>query len=123
MTRVLIVDDEEDLTFFVKRNLEARGFQVHVCTDSTAALEEAKRFRPEVIILDMMMPQLGGEDIAAQLQEDGDFVNVPIVFLTALVREDETHASGNMIGGQYFVAKPVKIDLLIEVIRKALHQT
>ena len=121
MTRVLVVDDEKDLTFFVRKNLEARGdFEVLTCNDSLQAVAEAKRFKPHVVVLDMMMPGLGGEDVAAKLREETETEDIPIVFLTALVKEEEAGASGHVIGGQYFVAKPVKMDDLIRVLRKAL---
>lgn len=121
MIRVLLVDDEQDMTFFVKKNLEARGdFQVQVCNDSRNALQEVRSFQPHVAVLDMMMPHVGGEDLAASLKENAETQQLPIVFLTALVKEEEAGAAGHVIGGQFFVAKPVKIDELIRVIRRAL---
>ncbi len=121
MIRVLLVDDEKDLTFFVKKNLEARGdFQVQACNDPRKALAEVKSFQPNIVVLDMMMPEVGGEDVASSLREDISTENLPIVFLTALVKEEEAGANSHLIGGQYFVSKPVKIEELIRVIRRAI---
>jgi len=124
MTRVLLVDDEKDLTFFVKKNLESKGdYQVRVCNDPRLVVAEVRDFKPHVVVLDMMMPEVSGEDIAADLRESKETERLPIVFLTALVKEGEAGSSGNVIGGQFFVAKPVKIDELIRVIKRAMAQS
>ena len=121
MIRVMVVDDEKDLTFFLKKNLEAKGeFQVQTCNDPRQALSEIRKFQPNVIVLDMMMPQVTGEDLAAELREQPSTESLPIIFLTALVKEEEAGSSGHVIGGQLFVAKPVKIDELVGVIHKSL---
>ena len=123
MTRVLLVDDEKDLTFFVKKNLESKGdYQVRVCNDARLVTAEIRDFQPHAVVLDMMMPEMSGEDVAAGLRESKETEHLPIVFLTALVKEGEVGSSGNVIGGQFFVAKPVKIDELIRVIKRAIAQ-
>ncbi len=120
-TDVLVVDDEQDFTFFVKKNLEASGrFEVSVCTDATKAVERARQLRPHVILLDIMMPGIAGEELAVQLQAHQETKHVPVVFLTALVREDEAPTGGSHeIGGHTFVAKPVKIQELMRVLDEA----
>ncbi len=118
-TYVLIVDDEVDFTFFVKKNLEATGqFDVTVCNDATQAVARAKQLRPSLILLDIMMPGIPGEEIATVLQQQPETKAIPIIFLTALVREEETTEKAHMIGGHRFIAKPVKIDELVKMIRK-----
>lgn len=120
-TRVLVIDDEQDFAFFVKKNLESHGkFEVSVCDKASRALERVKTFKPDVVLLDMMMPERSGEEIAADLREEEETESVPIVFLTALVREEETSTNEHVIGGHFFVSKPVKIDELIAVIRRAM---
>ncbi len=116
-TYLLVIDDETDFTFFVKKNLEATGtFDVSVCDDATQAIERARQQRPNLILLDIMMPGMGGEEIATALQQHPETKQIPIVFLTALVKEEETTQQAHMIGGHPFVAKPVKINELIKVL-------
>ncbi|MGE5308412.1 MAG: response regulator transcription factor [Deltaproteobacteria bacterium] len=120
-TKVLIVDDEMDFCVFVKRNLESGDeFEVAACSDSGQALETARSFRPDIALLDIMMPGLGGPDIAQELTREG----IPVVFLTAVVTKEEVGKSflGD-IGGQRFIAKPVSSDELAASIRSVLKVT
>ncbi|HEX9742381.1 MAG TPA: response regulator [Nitrospiraceae bacterium] len=117
MKRVLVVDDEVDFTFFLKKNLETKAdVQVSICNKADEAIEKAKAFKPDIILLDMVMPEMQGDDLAIALSADRATERIPIVFLTAIIQQEETSDSSNMIGGHYFVAKPVKIDELISVI-------
>lgn len=119
MKRILLVDDEEDFGFFVKKNLEARGeFTVEVCNDSVHAFEIAKQLKPDLILLDILMPAKNGPVIAEELQNDADTRKIPFIFLTAVVQRSETEKSNNVIGGEYFIAKPVKVDELASIINR-----
>jgi CheY-like chemotaxis protein len=116
--RILLIDDEKDFCFFTKSNLEATGnFIVIVCLDSSEAVDLAKRLKPDLILLDVLMPGITGPDIAARLKDDPETKNIPVVFLTAIITDRETK-DGNLISGWPFVAKPVKIEELISVINK-----
>ena len=77
-------------------------------------------FQPDIIILDIMMPEVSGDDIAQQLRQDPELVHIPIVFLTAIVSKEETSVMGNVVGGNRFLAKPVKTEEMIEVIEEIL---
>jgi len=113
-----LIDDEKDFCFFTKSNLEATGnFVVTICFDSGEAVDLAKRLKPDLILLDVLMPGVSGPDIAAALREGPDTKNIPVVFLTAIITDRETK-EGNVISGWPFVAKPVKINELIAVINK-----
>ena len=116
--RILIIDDEKDFCFFTKSNLEATGnFTVTICFESSEAVELAKKLKPDLILLDVLMPGINGPEIAAQLKDDAETKNVPVIFLTAIITDKETE-DGNVISGWPFVAKPVKINELITVINK-----
>jgi len=116
---LFIIDDEKDFTFFIKKNLEATGqFDVTICNDATIAVERARQLRPTAILLDIMMPGIGGEDLATQLAAHAETKKIPVIFLTALVKAEETAGHGNVIGGHRFVAKPGKIQELIGVINQ-----
>lgn len=117
-TSVLVVDDETSFTFFVKKNLEASGrYDVAVCNEAAKAVERARQLRPNLILLDVMMPGMPGEEIAVKLKEFQETKSIPVVFLTALVKADEAGANPqHEIGGRTFVAKPVKMQELMRVI-------
>jgi len=118
--RILIVDDDSNSTHLVKVLLERSGpYQIVEENDATAAHETARRFKPDLILLDVAMPKLDGAELLAQLQSDRDLHDTPIIFLTALVTTDEAK-SGVHIEGRAAVAKPVNIPELIDAIEKHL---
>ncbi|MHC4943686.1 MAG: response regulator [Planctomycetota bacterium] len=119
--KILVVDDEEKLTKMVKRNLELTGkFDVRMENNGADALAAARDFRPDLILLDVMMPGTDGGEVASQIQDDSDLESTPIVFLTAIVTKEEVEESGGTISGRPFIAKPVQADELIKVIEDNL---
>lgn len=114
--KIMVVDDEVALTRMMRLNLEqTERFEVHEVNAGSQALEAARTFRPDLIFLDVMMPDLGGDEVAEQLREDPQLANVPYVFITAIVTKDETGSGTTEISGQTFLAKPVKRDELLAV--------
>jgi CheY-like chemotaxis protein len=118
--RILIVDDDPDSTHLVKILLEKTGNYV-VCeeNDPDEAYQRARNFRPDAILLDIMMPKTDGGEVAAQLEADPELRSTPIIFLTALVTEPETKA-GLRIEGHRSLAKPINIPDLIERIEESV---
>lgn len=115
--KILIVDDEPGMTKMLKRNLEATNhYDVRTENSSPAALAAARAFQPDLIMLDVMMPEMDGGEVAAQIKEEPNLSKVPIIFLSAIVKKEETQPTGGNIGGQTFLAKPVKFDDLIACI-------
>ena len=84
------------------------------------ALQAAREFKPDLMLLDVMMPDMSGDEVSAQLREDEELSNIKYVFMTAIVTKDETEAMGSNIGGNEFLAKPVKTDELIATIERVL---
>src|SRR5436309_9474528 len=117
ITKILLVDDEESFTKLTQLTLT--DDDVCVENDSGKALERARTFKPDLILLDVMMPNLDGGDVAAQLRADPELKAVPIVFLTALVTQKES-AHRPVMGGYPFIAKPVTPEKLAENIEKFL---
>ncbi len=119
--RILVVDDEPALTRLIKLNLE-RTQRYDVCTENkgTKAIEVARQFKPELIVLDLNMPDMLGSDIGAQIAKDPELRSIKVVYLTALLTKDEEKASGGLIAGKSFVAKPVTSDELCRVIDERL---
>ncbi len=112
--RILVVDDEPSITRLLKLNLEQTGhYVVEEQNVATQTLAAAETFRPDLILLDVMMPGVDGGELASQLQASHRLKRVPIVFLTAAVKKEEVASHGGLIGGLPFLAKPVD---LLEVI-------
>lgn len=117
--KILVVDDEAGMTRMLKRNLESTGrYEVRTENSGAAALAAARDFRPEFILLDVMMPGMDGGEVAAQLKEDKTLDKIPVVFLTAIVKQEETMPTGSTIGGCEYLAKPVKLEDLVACIEK-----
>ncbi|WP_177418846.1 response regulator [endosymbiont of Lamellibrachia barhami] len=119
--RILVVDDEPAITRMVKLNLERTGnYEVRTENLGGQAIATAREFQPDLILLDIMMPDMGGEEVASQLKEDEDLCKIRFIFMTAIVTKDETESMGSNIGGNEFLAKPVKTEELIATIERVL---
>ncbi len=120
--KILLVDDEAGFTNLLKMNLERSGeYEVHVQNDSTQALATARSFQPNIILLDVVMPEMDGGDVQALLEADPNLSKVPIIMLTALV--DSTEISAGAVaqsGEQMVMPKPVDLELLKRVIEETL---
>ena len=122
--RILVIDDEVSLTQMVKLNLEAAGdYEVEIENEGASAIETAKRFKPDLIFLDLIMPDIEGSDVARHLKTDPKLKDVPIVFFTATITSEEMKKSGGVVGGQTFLAKPVSLKGLIECIEHCTGQS
>jgi CheY-like chemotaxis protein len=120
LRRILIVDNDKNTTHLVKILLEKTGrYVVFEENDSTRAHQAARNFRPDLIFLDVVMPDRDGGEIAAQIRADPELHNTPIIFLTALVTRAEAK-TGLHIDGHPFLAKPINIPELIEAIERVL---
>jgi len=120
MKRILVVDDEAAITRLIKLNLEAAGgYLVFTENKASRVIDAARTFKPDLALLDIMMPEALGTDIAAQLQDDPRLRHIKIIFLTAIARKGETDA-GHRVGGQLILAKPVTTDELLAAIDTAL---
>lgn len=105
--RVLIVDDDQDILELLKYNLEKEGYEVETASNGMIAVEIAKKFIPELILMDIMMPQQDGVETCRQLREVPDLANAHITFLTARAEEySEVAAFG--VGADDYIIKPIK---------------
>ena len=119
--RILVVDDEPSFTRLLKLNLEQTGlYEVHVENAADAVVTAARHFKPDLILLDVMMPEMDGGELAGQLRQVSLLKRVPIVFLTAAVKKEEVKSRQGQIGGFPFIAKPVELDELLEAIKNHL---
>ena len=116
-TKVLIVDDDIAASRLLGLGLEKTGaFQVRVENTATQALNRAREFGPDVILLDVCMPGADGGDVAFHIHADATLRATPIIFLTSLVSEQEANNKTVQRGGYEFLSKPASIGKVIECI-------
>jgi CheY-like chemotaxis protein len=121
--RILVVDDEPAVTRMIKLNLEQTGlYEVRTENQGRRAIEAVREIRPDLILLDVMMPGILGSEIAAQLQADPELCATKFVFLTAVVTKDEELGATGQIGGNTFIAKPISAEDLCRVVEHHLRQ-
>jgi CheY-like chemotaxis protein len=121
--RIMVVDDEVSFTRLLKLNLEQTGdYEVHVENAALTAPAAARRFKPDLILLDVMMPDMDGGTLAARLRESPALASVPILFLTAAVKKEEVSNHLGTIGGFPFIAKPVDLVELLATLKGYLGQ-
>ena len=120
--RILIIDDDVSLTQMLQLNLLDTGnFEVEVCNQAVQALEVARAFHPEIILLDVVMPGLDGGDVDAQLKQDPFLKDVPVLIVTALVSNEEAGEDSVVSSGdQVMVAKPIRFEKLLQAIENRL---
>lgn len=117
--KILIVDDEENFTKLVKLNLEKTGrYEVKTENKGSLGLTTAKEFKPDLILLDILMLDMEGSEVASQLKDNENTKNIPIVFLTAVVTKGQVEEASGIIGGHPFIAKPATAEELIDCIEK-----
>jgi DNA-binding response OmpR family regulator len=105
LTQVLVIDDEAPIRLLCRVNLEAEGMEVVEASDGPSGLEKARQERPDVVLLDVMMPGLDGWQVAEELLDDERTSGIPIIFLTARA-EFRDRARGLDLGGVDYVTKP-----------------
>jgi two-component system alkaline phosphatase synthesis response regulator PhoP len=120
-TQVLVIDDEAPIRLLCRVNLEAEGMNVLEASDGPTGLDLARSERPDVVLLDVMMPGLDGWRVAEQLLDDERTSDIPIVFLTARA-EFRDRARGLDIGGVDYVTKPFNPLELAPLVRDLLRR-
>jgi CheY-like chemotaxis protein len=113
--RILLIDDDIAAMRMIKLSLERTGrFLVHEESCPANAVPTARRFQPDLILLDIVMPEMDGGAVAACLAADSELRNIPVVFLTSLVSEKEAVQGSLRSGGYQYLAKPVDLTGLAE---------
>lgn len=119
--KVLIVDDEQDVLEFLTYNLEKEGFVVFSADNGKTGVEIAKKEDPDVILLDVMMPEMDGIETCRSLREQPQFENTIIAFLTART-EDYSQIAGFETGADDYISKPIKPRVLISRLKALLRR-
>ena len=115
--RLLIVDDEPDLADMIKFRLESNGYEILLAHDGQQALEVARKERPDLIILDLMLPKMDGYKVCGLLKKDARYANIPIIIFTAKAQEEDKKLSQE-VGANAYLSKPFEPKILLEKIRE-----
>ena len=120
MSRVLIVEDNHDLAFGLRNNLEIEGYTVDVAEDGPAGLAAARRVRPDLVVLDLMIPGIDGYRVLRQLRDDG--MDMPVLILTAK-GEEADKVLGFRLGADDYVTKPFGVLELLARVEALLRRS
>jgi two-component system alkaline phosphatase synthesis response regulator PhoP len=119
--KILIVDDENDILEFLSYNLKREGYQVFICDNGKDAIEKAKEIQPQLILLDVMMPELDGIETCRQIRNQKSLSETLIAFLTAR-NEDYSQIAGFDAGADDYINKPIKPRVLLSRIAGILRR-
>lgn len=117
--KILVVDDEPEITDIVKAFLSNAGYEVLVENSPVNALEKAKSFKPDLILLDIMMPFMDGYEVCSALKKDPEMIATPVLFLTGKDAGDDD-GRGFESGGDLFVKKPFSCERLLQMVKMVL---
>ncbi len=120
--RVLVVDDESDVTDLVAYHLKAKGFQVETVNDPNGSIGAARSFVPDLVILDVMMPDLNGIQICRMIRADPKLKRVPVIFLTAKAEEND-RIQGLELGADDYICKPFSTKELILRVQSIIRRS
>lgn len=117
--RILLVDDESDLVEMVKMRLEANGYEVLTAYNGQEALEKARKEKPNLIILDIMLPKIDGYKVCRILKFDDNYRKIPIVMFSARAQESDKE-TGERVGADAYITKPFEPEILLKTIEGLL---
>lgn len=119
--KILVVDDEQELLRAVRIRLEAAGYEVLTALDGQEGLEKARREKPALIILDLMLPKMDGYRVCAFLKKDTRYAGIPIVMFTARAQQDDIDL-GMEMGADAYITKPFDHQALIVKVKELLEE-
>jgi DNA-binding response OmpR family regulator len=120
--RILIVDDEEDILEVLKFRLEANDYEVMTASDGQEGLNKARSEKPDLMILDLMLPKIDGYKVCRMLKFDETYKSIPIIMVTAKSQQKDEDL-GREMGADAYVMKPFEPEILLDKIRELLRKT
>jgi DNA-binding response OmpR family regulator len=119
--RILLVDDEVSFTRLLKMNLEQmERYEVRIENRAAKALNTAREFRPDLVLLDVVMPQMVGSEVAEGLRADSAFASTPIIFFSAVGGRKSPHEHNHRLDGYPYISKPASVEEVVEHIERHL---
>lgn len=117
---ILIIDDEKDFCHFMRMNLESTNkYKIFVSTNARSGIKTAIRKKPDLVLLDIMMPNISGFEVLQKLKENINTTSIPVIMLTAL-SDDESIAKAMGLYSHEYIVKPVEMDSLVSKIDRVL---
>ena len=114
--KILVVEDEESLLKLESILLTSKGYSVTGVMDGKAALEEIKKNRPDLVLLDVMLPEMDGFEVCRRIKEESETAGIPVVMLTAK-KSNQDIERGLQVGADAYITKPFKSTRVIDVIQ------
>jgi len=121
MTKILVTDDEKDIVELISYNLEKEGFSILKAYDGKAALQTVKTQKPDLMILDLMLPEISGLDVCKSIRHNAETAHLPIIMLTAKAEEVDK-IIGLEMGADDYVTKPFSVKELVARVRALLRR-
>ena len=119
--RILVVDDEEDIVKLVKMYLEYHHYEVITAKDGQEGLEKVKTEKPDLIVLDLMLPKMNGYKVCGLLKKDTRYAKIPVVMFTAKAQEKDVKL-GQEVGADAYITKPFEPEVLLAKIKELLKE-
>jgi len=120
--KILIVEDEKDVLKVLAKSLGTEGFSIITADNGNDAIKLAKSEHPDLIVLDILLPDMDGDEVSAVLKKNFETKNIPVIYLTGMFpkREDEEQ-QGRVVGGHVLIAKPYTLEELLAHIERLIH--
>jgi len=119
--RILVVDDTEDIVKLVKMYLEHHCYEVIIARDGQEGLEKAKTEKPDLIVLDLMLPKMDGYKVCGLLKKDTRYAKIPVIFFTAKAQEKDVKL-GQEVGADAYITKPFEPEVLLAKIKELIKE-
>ncbi len=119
--RILVVDDEEDLVVMISKVLKYKGYEVITAYDGQEGLEKAKTQKPDLIVLDLMLPRINGYKVCGLLKKDTRYAKIPVILLTAKANAEDIEL-GRTVGADAYITKPYEREALLSKIEELIRQ-
>jgi DNA-binding response OmpR family regulator len=120
--RILLVDDEEDLVYAVKIQLENNGYEVLVAVDGQDGLEKARHTRVDLIILDLMLPKMNGYQVCRMLKFDEKYKDIPVILFTSRTQKNDEKV-GYEVGANAYITKPFEPAILLDKVARLINHS
>lgn len=117
--KILVVDDEQSILLAIRTLMELEGFEVQIAADGQTGLEQYRSFRPDLVLVDVMMPKLNGYEMVRQIRTDPTSLDTRIIYLTAKGMENNRR-EGYSTGADDYIVKPYAMEELLEVVHSNL---
>ena len=119
--RILVVDDEQDLVVMISKALRYQGYEVITANDGQEGLEKAKTEKPDLIVLDLMLPRINGYKVCGLLKKDTRYAKIPVILFTAKANAEDIEL-GKKVGADAYITKPYERDALLSKIEELIKE-